>query len=213
MRRFIDVTLAIGPEMLTWPGDPPVAVDPAKRLARGDASNVSDLRMGSHTGTHVDPPFHFIGGGTTVDRLAIDALVGPAMVADLTWVERRIGPDELDKLGLPEGTERLLMRTRNSELWTRDRIEFPDDYVCMTVEGARWVAERGLRLLGTDFLSIEQRGAPGHPVHVTLLRAGVVILEGLALFGVEPGSYDLTCLPLKILGGDGAPARAVLSPR
>jgi arylformamidase len=210
---IIDVSLGIDPGMLTWPGDPPVEVDPAKRLAKGDPANVSELRLGSHTGTHVDPPFHFIDGAATIEALDLAVLVGEAVVADLRGAGDTIGPGELDALGLPSGTERVLFRTPNSLLWHQTPVRFPDSYTALTPDGALWCVERGIRLVGTDFLSIEQRGAPGHPTHVTLLRAGVIIVEGLDLSAVSPGVYDLIVLPLKIVGGDGAPARAVLITR
>jgi arylformamidase len=132
------------------------------------------------------------------------------LVADLRRAGSSITPQELDDLGIPGGTERLLFRTPNSELWTWHRVEFPSDYTALTPDGARWCVDRGIRLVGTDFLSIERKGASGHPTHVALLEAGVIILEGLDLSGVEPGAYELAVLPLKIVGGDGAPARAVL---
>ena len=205
-----DVSLGIGPDMLTWPGDPSVEVDPAKRLAKGDPANVSELRLGTHTGTHVDPPFHFIDGGRTAEALDLTVLVGPALVADLRHAGPSITPAEMDALAVPAGTERILFRTPNSELWGRTPVRFPDTYTALTPEGARWCIDRGIRLVGTDFLSIERKGTPGHPTHVTLLEAGVIILEGLDLSAVEPGAYELSVLPLKILGGDGAPARAIL---
>jgi arylformamidase len=207
---IFDVSLGVGPEMLTWPGDPPVEVDPAKRVSNGDGSNVSELRLGTHTGTHVDPPFHFIDGGATAEALDLTVLVGPALVADLRNAGDSITPDELEKLAIPDGTERILFRTPNSELWSKTPVRFPDSYTAMTPEGARWCAGRGIRLVGTDFLSIERKGAPGHPTHVALLEAGVIIVEGLDLSRVDPGAYELVVLPLKILGGDGAPARAIL---
>ena len=207
---LIDVSLGVGPEMLTWPGDPPVELEPAKRLAKGDSANVSELRLGTHTGTHVDPPFHFIDGAPTADQIDLNILVGPALVADLRDAGPTITPAELDALKIPDGAERLLFRTPNSALWAEQPVRFPDSYTALTPEGARWCVDHRLRLVGTDFLSIEQKGAPGHPTHVTLLEAGVIILEGLDLSRVEPGAYDLAVLPLKIVGGDGAPARAIL---
>ena len=207
---LIDVSLGVGPEMLTWPGDPAVELEPSKRIAKGDPANVSELRLGTHTGTHVDPPFHFIDGAATADQIDLDALDGPAYVADLRDAGPQITPSELDALKIPDGTERVLFRTPNSALWSEQPVRFPDSYTALTPEGARWCVERGMRLVGTDFLSIEQKGAPGHPTHVTLLKAGVIILEGLDLSRVEPGAYGLTVLPLKILGGDGAPARAIV---
>jgi len=171
---------------------------------------VSELRLGTHTGTHVDPPFHFIPGGATAETLDLSVLVGQALVVDLRGAGDSITPKDLDALAIPEGTERVLFRTPNSELWSKTPVRFPDGYTAMTPEGARWCVDHGVRLVGIDFLSIERKGAPGHPTHVALLEAGVIILEGLDLSGVEPGAYELSVLPLKILGGDGAPARAIL---
>lgn len=207
---IIDVSLPVGPQMLTWPGDPAVAIEGRSRIARGDAANVSELVMGSHTGTHVDPPVHFIDGAPGVDTLDLDALVGAAEVVDLRGIAGEIDVSHLEALALPDGVERLLLYTDNSTLWTTDVVGFPDSYTCLSPDAARWLVERGVRLVGTDFLSIERRGAPGHPVHMTLLHAGVVIVEGLNLSGVEPGGYTFACLPLRVVDGDGAPARAIL---
>lgn len=207
---IFDVSLGVGPDMLTWPGDPPVEVDPSSRISEGDSANVSELRLGTHTGTHVDPPFHFIDGGATAEALDLAVLVGPAHVADLRGAGDSITPKELDALAIPDGTVRLLFRTPNSVLWSATPVRFPDTYTALTPEGAHWCVDRGIRLVGTDFLSIERKGTPGHPTHVALLEAGVVILEGLDLSAVDPGAYELCVLPLKILGGDGAPARAIL---
>jgi arylformamidase len=196
--------------MLVWPGDSPVAVEPTQRIARGDAANVSELHLSSHTGTHIDPPFHFIDGAPTVDQLPIDVLIGEATVVEIPASVGLIGPEDLDRAGLAPGVTRVLFKTRNSDLWSRPDLAFPDEYVSVSPEGAGWLVDRGIRLVGVDFLSVERRGAPGHPTHVRLLEAGVVIVEGLDLRAVEPGSYQLICLPIKLAGGDGAPARAVL---
>jgi arylformamidase len=209
MAQIFDVSLPIGPDLLTWPGDPGIEVRPAKRISRGDPANVSELRIGTHTGTHVDPPVHFVDGADPIDAVPLEVLFGEAVVADLTGADS-IGPAELDALGLPDGTERLLCKTRNSELWPRLPVDFPDDYVAVTPEGARWCVERGLRLVGVDFLSVEKDGPPDFPVHHALLENEVIILEGLSLSLVEPGRYTLACLPLLIAGGDGGPARAML---
>jgi arylformamidase len=208
--RIIDVSLPIAPDLLTWPGDPGIRIDPAKRLDRGDSSNVSELHLGSHTGTHIDPPIHFLAGERSIDRVGLEVFFGPAVVADLRESDR-IGPDELDGVNLPDRTERLLCRTRNSDLWARlPDLDFPQDYVAVTPEGARWIVDRGIRLVGVDFLSVEKSGTPGHPVHTTLLGGGTIIVEGLNLSEVEAGPYTLACFPLRIVGGDGSPARAVL---
>lgn len=196
--------------MLTWPSDPGVSIDPASRISAGKAANVSELHCGTHTGTHIDPPLHFLEAGTPIDRIPLDALIGPAVVADLTSVRSDIGPAELESLNLAPGVERLLFHTRNSEFWREESPEFTEDYVAVTAEGADWLVKHGIRLVGIDYLSVEHRGTPGHPTHMTLLSAGVVIVEGMNLDGVESGEYTLACLPLKIVDGDGGPARALL---
>jgi arylformamidase len=206
----IDVSLEIGPDLLVWPGNPGVDIRPTSRISRGDTSNVSEIRLGSHTGTHVDPPSHFLDDGATADDLPLDVLIGDVIVADLRGIAGTIGRDELEGLPLAAEITRLLLRTDNSALWAAEHRDFPDEYVSLSVEGAGWVVDHGLKLIGIDFLSIEARGAPGHPTHRTLLEAGVVILEGLDLSRVKPGTYTLVCFPLKIADGDGAPARAVL---
>lgn len=208
--RIHDVSLRISPEMLTWPTDPGVSIERVKHLDT-DGSNVSEIRFGSHTGTHVDPPLHFLADGAPVDELTWAQLIGPCRVVDLRDADR-IGPEELDRLPLA-GVERMLFRTRNSEIWSERSPAYPDSYVAVTPEGADWIAGRGMRLVGTDFLSIERADAAEHPVHRTLLSAGVVIVEGLDLSRIEPGDYELWCLPLRIRGGDGAPARVVLIER
>ena len=208
--ELLDISLGIGPKLMNWPGDPAVAVEPSARLSRGDPANVSELRLGSHTGTHVDPPFHFFDGEITVDRLPLDLFHGEAVVADLTGVEGKIGTRELEALSLPDGVTRLLLKTRNSELWAGGAKEFPERYVSVAVEGAEWMVGRGIRLMGIDFLSVEADGPPDFPVHRTLLSGGTIIVEGLDLSAVEAGTYTFVCLPLKVLGGDGAPARAAL---
>jgi arylformamidase len=208
--RLIDVSLPIGPDLLTWPGDPPVTVEPRSQMAKGDPANVSEIRMGTHTGTHVDPPVHFVPGTAGIDQVPLEILMGRCIVADARGLRGPQGPQELEALGVPEGTERLLLKSDNSDLWRRLPVEFPSEYVCLSPQGARWVVERGIRLVGVDFLSVEQKGAPGHPTHVELLSNGVVIVEGLDLGLVEPGRSTLAVLPLKIVDGDGGPARAIL---
>ncbi len=210
MTQLIDVTLPIGPDLLVWPGDPPVSITPRIEIARGDPANVSEITMGTHTGTHVDPPNHFVPGTEGIDGVPLDALYGDAVVVDARHLDRPIEPPDLDALDIPAGAKRVLLRTANSELWRHLPVEFPDTYACLTAEGARWVVDRGIGLIGVDFLSVEQKGAPGHPAHHALLENAVVIVEGLNLGDVEPGRYTLVCMPLRIVDGDGGPARAML---
>jgi arylformamidase len=206
---IVDISLTISPEMVVWPSDPHVEIVPTSRLARGDHANVSQLKLGTHTGTHVDPPFHFIDGAPGVDALSLDQMNGECVVVDARAVARDIGAGEVRAL-VPMGAQRVLFRTRNSEIWARESPAFTDDYVAVTPEGARELVARGVRVVGVDFLSVEHKGAPGHPTHVALLEAGAIIVEGLDLSKVEPGPYRFICAPLKIKDGDGAPARAAL---
>lgn len=207
---WIDISLPIAPGLLVWPGNPAVEIRPVRRMAGGDGADVSELRLGTHTGTHVDPPRHMIEGASGVDRVPLDVLIGPCWVADATGRGGALGADDLDSLNVPTGADRLLLQTDNSRLWRHLPAEFPDEYVSLAPDGARWIVERGIRLIGTDFLGIEERGAVGHPAHVELLTNGVTIVEGLDLGLVDPGAYRLTVLPLLIVDGDGGPARAVL---
>ena len=210
MTRLIDVSLGIGSEMLTWPGDPAADVIPRKQIAKGDGANVSELRIGTHTGTHVDPPVHFIEGADGIDRVPLDQLYGDAFVAELPDADGPIGSGELERLDLPRDTERLLLKTSNSNIWNDAHPSFPDRYACLSVEAAEWSVERGLRVVGVDFLSVEEKGAEGHPVHKKLLSNGVAIIEGLDLREAPAGPCTLLCFPLKVLSGDGGPARAAL---
>lgn len=208
MGETFDISVPLRRGMPVWPGSPGIELTPIMRLQSGDAANVSRLNMDVHTGTHVDAPWHFLSEGTTVERLPLDVLIGPAVTAYLPDVDS-IGPEDLAALDLPSGTERLLIRTRNSGLWAHDVGEFREDYVALTAAAAEWIVERRIRLVGVDYLSV-QRFADDPETHRILLRAAVVLLEGLDLSRVEPGEYELICLPIHLEGADGAPARAVL---
>lgn len=210
-RRIVtihDISVPISESLPVWPGDPPVQITHSSHLDLGDEATVSRLDFGAHTGTHVDAPAHFVAGGLGVDRLALDLLVGPAWVVHALEAET-LSADLLESLDIPPGTERVLFRTRNSELWARSLSAFDENFVAITEDGARWLVARGLRLVGVDYLSV----APFHdpvPTHQILLRAGMIVVEGLDLGQVAPGRYQFVCLPLKLAGGDGAPARAIL---
>jgi arylformamidase len=202
-----DLSLPISPTMVTWPGDPAVRIEPRLRIALGDPANVSELCFGSHTGTHVDPPYHFDDQGARVDEIPLDLLIGRAWVCEVT------SGGDIDVAALrssvPEGAIRLLLKTANSRLWHREVQEFSPDFVTLTPEAAHWISEQGIRLLGVDYLSLERPGSEGFPVHHALLGAGIVVVEGLDLSSLRTGWYNLYCLPLKVTGGDGAPVRAV----
>lgn len=178
----------------------------------GAPFNVSRLHLGTHTGTHVDAPFHFIQQGLTVDRLPLDILVGPALVLDLEDLPGlTIQPLDLAALHPPRSTTRLLLKTRNSYLWADRQNEFEQKYVHLDTKAAAWLVQRGIRLVGLDYLSVEAFASTTYKVHQTLLEAGLVVVEGLDLSAVPAGPCQLICLPLKIEGGDGAPARVVVT--
>ncbi|HUG06159.1 MAG TPA: cyclase family protein [Candidatus Limnocylindria bacterium] len=209
-----DVSLVIRAGMPTWPGEDGPRTTPLRRIARGDSANVSIVSFGNHTGTHVDPPVHFIEGAGTVDDLPVDALVGPCRVIGFDGAGH-IGAAWLERAGVPDRTERVLFKTRNSERW-RDPVKpFDRDFVALDRTAARWCVDRRLKLVGIDYLSIEPQGPEkaGYPTHMALLGANIVIIEGLDLKDVRPGDYEIACGAIKFEGGDGAPARVFLIER
>ena len=206
---LIDVTVPVRDDVPVYPGDTPLTVQRVQARAEGASANVSRLECTTHLGTHVDAPVHFIDGAGGVETVPLEALIGPAYVVDATAVGGNIDAAALAALDIPRTAERLVFRTRNVSLW--DRPHFVEDFVAMTEDGARALVDRGIRLVGIDYLSIAPYRNPA-PTHEALLRAGVAIVEALDLRRAGPGWYDLTCLPLLLVGVDGAPARVVLSP-
>jgi arylformamidase len=205
-RRVIDVSVPNGPGQHFYPGDPEPRIESFRQIANGDPANVSLLHMGSHTGTHVDAPFHFIEDGARLGQVSLDRMVGPCLVADVRG-RRTVDAAALRPLPIERG-DILLCRTDNSAKWAAP--EFQRDFTYVTTDAADLLLERGVRALGWDYLSIEKFGSPDFPVHHKLLGAGVFVIEGLDLGKVAPGRYYLVCLPLKFPDLDGAPARAVL---
>jgi arylformamidase len=202
-----DVSVPLRPGMPTYAGEPGPRLEHLKQIARGDSANVTALSLGSHTGTHVDAPHHFLDGRSTVEAMPLEALIGPAQVIELTE-QRHITADDLEAASIPAGTTRLLLKTPNSRFWNDD--EFHTDFVGLAEDAAQWLVERGFVLVGIDYLSIERFRSPEHEVHKILLEANVVIVEGLDLRQVTPGEYMMACAPLKVVGADGAPARVFL---
>lgn len=207
MARY-DISTPIRDRMAGFPGDPEVRVQPVHRIETGSPYNLSSLTLSSHTGTHVDPPIHFVPGGAAIDAIDLDRLNGPALVYEVPAAARSIGPAEL--AGVPAHTERLLLHSSNSARWARSEEFFPE-YVALTPPGAEALRRAGVRLVGIDALSIESDPSGTFPVHHALLGHDVLIIEGLRFGGVPPGRYELHCLPLRIVHGDGGPARAVLT--
>jgi arylformamidase len=207
--KILDISLTLSLDLPVWPGDPKVSLERYRALVRGDRSNDTRLTCSVHTGTHVDAPLHVMDNGPGVADLCLDKLMGPATVGDLTDAEV-VGRKELEALKLAPGTKRLLLKTRNSEFWSNPTHEFSPDFVALSPGGAEWVVKKGLFLIGIDYLSIQRFSEAGGATHQRLLKAGVIVLEGLSLKNVIPGSYQLICLPLKLAESDGAPARAIL---
>ena len=206
---WIDISMTLRDGMLRWPGDEEVVLERIMDLERGDPYNLSRVTMGLHAGTHVDAPSHFVAGGKGAEELEPWRLLGPARLLEVRGVSA-IGRAELGAHGIGEG-ERILLKTDNSDrAWEEE--PFREDYAALSLEAAEYLAEMRVALVGIDYLSIAPPGDGSEEVHRTLLSAGIVILEGLVLSGVEPGRYELVCLPLKVASGDGAPARAMLRP-
>jgi len=204
--KLLDVSVPLAAGMPAYPGNPDFELQPIKRIADGGSSNVSRLVLGTHTGTHIDAPKHFFDDAGGVDTLPLDLLIGRARVIDIS---RRggIGAEDLAAAGLREDI-RVLLRTPNSRLWNTST--FHEDYTHVTEAGARYLVDQGVKVVGIDYLSVEQFKLPGAPAHRMLLGNGVIIIEGLNLAEAEAGMYEMYCLPLPVSGGDGAPARVVL---
>jgi arylformamidase len=203
-----DVTVPIRAGMPIYEGDPTLNIEPWSAMAKGDSANVSFLHFGAHTGTHVDAPAHFIEGAGKIDSLPLDVLIGPARVIRVPDDRMEIDPEFLNECDLTNVT-RVLFHTRNSSFWNEG---FRKDFTHVLPEAAELLVQRGIKLVGNDYLSVEKFHSGHHRTHLTLLRDGVVIVEGLNLTNVPAGDYELICLPMKIAdgAGDGAPARVVL---
>ena len=211
MSDLIDITVPFRTDLPLWPGDPKPEMSLMKSIEGGYRCNVTRVETGMHFGTHLDAPCHFIEGGKTVDQLDLGVLVGRCFVGEVPDTAQ-ITPKHLEALNIPDGTTRLILKTSNSELWSQPDHPFFEDYAAITPDAARWVVDRGIRLIGIDYLSIQLFADEVSTTHIVLLEAEVIIVEGLDLRSVETGLYDLTCLPMKVAGSDGAPVRVVLAP-
>ncbi|MBI3360598.1 MAG: cyclase family protein [Chloroflexi bacterium] len=203
-----DISLTITPSTPVWPDNPAIEIVREMDMARGDAATVSRMNMGVHTATHLDAPIHFVPGGTAVETLDLNVLVGPARVAEALRADV-IDAALLESLMIPAGTTRLLVHTRNSDLWAKGETRFREDFVAVNASGAKWLVDHGIKLIGVDYLSVAPFG-DGFAPHDILLRAGIIPVEGLNLTGIGAGEYQLVCLPIKLGGSDGAPCRAIL---
>jgi arylformamidase len=207
MSHWIDISVPVRNGMVHWPGDPDFHIERALDQEKGDAATVSRMSLGVHTGTHMDAPLHFIRNGHAIDEIPLDATVGRARVIFIRDSES-IKRAELLEHSISAG-ERILFKTVNSDqAWNSD--QFDEHFVFISQDGARYLAGRGVRCVGVDYLSVGGFREDGPETHHALLEAGIWIIEGLNLKGVEPGEYELACLPLKLVGSDGSPARAIL---
>jgi len=204
--KLIDVTVPLDSNLPMYPGNTPFTLEAIKRIGRGDSSNVSTLHMSAHAGTHVDAPRHFFDDGPGTEALPLEMLVGRTRVIEMTS-RKSITAEDLARLDLSEDV-RVLIKTPNSRLWGSP--EFHADYVGVTESGARHLVDHGIKVVGVDYLSVEEFKRPGAPAHHILLGGGTIVIEGLNLRDVEPGTYEMFCLPLRVIGSDGAPARVVL---
>jgi arylformamidase len=207
---WTDISVPIGPGTPIFEGDPPFQIELAMSIAAGAVCNTSRIELGAHTGTHLDAPRHFIEGAPASESIPLDACIGPAWVVDATGLNRTIGAADIDSLDIPPGETRLLFKTPNSELWSAPG--FQSGFIALDEGAAARLVERGVRLVGVDYLSVAPFGDP-MATHRTLLAAATVILEGINLREVEPGPVDLLCLPIRLVGSDGVPARALVRPR
>jgi arylformamidase len=204
--KLIDVTVPLDANLPVYPGNTPFSLEAIKRIADGGSSNLSTLHMSAHAGTHVDAPRHFFDHAAGVDALLLELLFGRARVIEVS-TRKSIGPDDLAGTDLSEDI-RLLIKTHNSRLWGSNA--FHQDYVGLTEAAARYLVDRGVKVVGIDYLSVEEFRKAGAPAHHALLGGGTIVIEGLNLRDVEPGAYEMFCLPLRVVGADGAPARVVL---
>jgi arylformamidase len=204
--KLIDISLPLDASLPTYPGNTPFSLQPIKRIARGESSNVSTIHMSAHAGTHVDAPRHFSDQGLGAEALPLEMLLGRTRVIEITS-RRGVEAADLERFDLSEDV-RLLIKTANSRLW--GSAEFHPDYIGVTESAARYLVDHGIKVVGVDYLSVEEYRKPGAPAHRILLGGGTIVIEGLNLRDVDPGIYEMLCLPLRVVGSDGAPARVLL---
>lgn len=206
--KIFDISPPLSGKTINWPGDPKISFTKIKSIKKGDSCNLTKLAFGSHSGSHIDAPNHFFGKGKTVDKISLKYLIGPAIVVEI-GSEHKIGLEDLVRIDLKK-RERILFKTKNSALFNGGK--FNKDFVYLTSQAAKYLVKKNLKLVGIDYLSVGSYNNPNENIaaHKIMLKAGVAILEGINLSGIKPGDYQMICLPLKISGGDGSPARTIL---
>ena len=207
--KIFDITVPIMNTMPVWPGDPLVNNQLVNSIKNGDEANVTEINMSAHTGTHIDAPIHFINKGNAIENLDLNILLGTVLVVQIPKTNTLIDKNTLINLGIEVWPSRILFRTKNSELRIFEDREFHEDFTALALDGAEYLIDKGVNLVGIDYLSI----APfdnALDTHLKLLENNVIVLEGLNLINIEPGKYELIALPILLKGADGAPARILL---
>lgn len=207
--KIHDISLTITPDTPVWPGDIPVRLERVKKIENGETDNLSQMEMGTHTGTHVDAPWHFVSSGITIEEIPLETMVGACQVVQVGDDVDMIGENEIQSAELDPSIPRVLFKSRNSREWLNPKPVFNRDFVGFSVEGAKALVEMGMKFVGLDYLSVAPYDL-GKPVHDIFLEAGLVLLEGADLSKVQPGRYQIFCLPLKLGSTEGSPARVIL---
>lgn len=206
MSEWIDITRPMIEGMVQWPGDPPYRLWRVAEIDGPGTANVSAMAGSVHAGTHIDAPLHYLAKGADVAELPLEKLCGPARVVHVP-AARDVVVGDLEAAGIVDG-ESVLLRTANEDRWATG--VFDEEYHALSIEAARWLVQRGVAAVGVDYLSVDRYDSPGKPVHYALLEAGVVVIEGVDLTGVDPGRYEMIALPMKLADSDGAPARVII---
>lgn len=209
MKNIYDISVEISDRLVLWPGDPAIRCDRVVDMMKGEEYNLTHLSMSLHNGSHIDAPLHYVKDGKGIESISLSTLIGPCYVLEIEEKVDLINASVLRNATIPEHTTRLLLKTRNSNYWKEKGHKFHNGYCGVTTDGARFLVEMGLKLVGIDYLSISPLSDLDKP-HIELLNNDVVILETINLYGIHPGWYDLICLPLKLIGVEGAPVRAIL---
>jgi len=207
--KIYDISMPLSNNLVSWPGDPQINLNKKRSISNGDACNLTSLEMSTHSGTHIDAPYHFIEDGYTSEFIPLDVLIGRCVVIEVKC-KYYIEVDDFIDYSIRRN-DRVIFKTLNSEYFSSGQTNINFNFVSLSLDAAVFLKEKGVILVGIDYLSIEKYGSVDHEVHEVLLGNNIIVLEGLDLSNVPEGNYHLTCLPLKILGSDGAPARAVLS--
>ncbi len=203
-QKIIDISIPLSPATIVYPGNPPIEIEEIRSEA--SHSIISKITSGSHNGTHIDAPRHAVDGGASITDISLDVFMGPCRVIDCTADVESVTRATLESHNIQSG-ERILLKTTNS---ARGYESFYPDFVYLSADGAQYLSEMGITLVGIDYLSIKQKGSPDNTPHTLLLEKNIPIIEGIDLSQVEAGEYTLVAFPLKYVGLDGAPARVVL---